>query len=105
LETFEIIWSSRAVKDLQKVYNFNTTVIGEEKSFEFIQLLIKHVDMLADKRFVEMGVIDEEFKHLKRKYKKLIEGDIKITYRLSTSTPVVYINRIFDTRQNPLKNK
>ncbi len=41
-----------------------------------------------------MGVIDEEFKHLKRGYRKLIEGDVKITYRLSTSKPVVYINRI-----------
>jgi hypothetical protein len=52
-----------------------------------------------------MGVIDEEFKHLKRDYRKLIEGDVKITYRLSTSKPVVYINRIFDARQRPSKNK
>jgi hypothetical protein len=52
-----------------------------------------------------MGAVDEEFKHLKRDYKKLIEGDIKITYRLSSNKPIVYINRIFDTRQNPSKNK
>lgn len=52
-----------------------------------------------------MGAIDEEFKHLKREYKKLIVRNIKITYRLSSSYPIVYINRVFDTRQDPLKNK
>ena len=52
-----------------------------------------------------MGAIDEEFKRLKREYKKLIEGEIKITYRLSTTKPIVYINRVFDTRQDPRKNK
>jgi hypothetical protein len=52
-----------------------------------------------------MGSVDEEFKHLKRKYRKLIEKHIKITYRLSKSQPTVYINRVFDTRQQPSKNK
>ena len=52
-----------------------------------------------------MGAIDEEFKHLKREYKKLIVRNIKITYRLSSSHPTVYINRVFDTRQDPVKNK
>ena len=105
METYEINWTSRAVKDLRKVYGFNTDVIGEEKAFELVQLLLERVDLLSDNKFVRMGAVDEEFKHLKRDYKKLIEGDIKITYRLSSNKPIVYINRIFDTRQNPLKNK
>jgi plasmid stabilization system protein ParE len=105
LETYEIIWTSRAAGDLKKVYRFYSQVIGEQKAFDFILLLLERVDRLSDKRFIKMGVIDEEFKHLKRGYRKLIEGDVKITYRLSTSKPVVYINRIFDTRQRPSKNK
>jgi hypothetical protein len=44
--------------------------------------------MLADKRFVEIGAIDEQFLLLKYDYKKLIEKNIKITYRLSTSKPI-----------------
>ena len=52
-----------------------------------------------------MGAVDEEFKHLKRQYKKLVVDNIKVTYRLNLSKPAVYVNRVFDTRQDPLKNK
>jgi plasmid stabilization system protein ParE len=105
LETYEIKWTNRATKDLRKIYNFNIGIIGEEGAFGLVLLLLERVDMLSDKRFVKMGAVDEEFRYLKRGYKKLIEGDIKITYRISTTKPVVYINRVFDTRQNPRKNR
>jgi plasmid stabilization system protein ParE len=105
LETYEIVWTSRAAKDLRKVYDFYTHQIGEEKAFEIIQHLLNKVEVLSDARFVKIGTVDEEFKHLKRHYKKLIEKNIKITYRLSKNKPTVYINRLFDTRQNPSKNK
>jgi hypothetical protein len=52
-----------------------------------------------------MGAIDEQFQHLKHDYKKLIEKNVKITYRVSASKPIVYINRVFETRQHPAKNK
>lgn len=105
METYKIDWTIRARKDLRKVYIFYTDLIGEEQAFELILKILERVDYLSDERFVKMGAIDEEFRHLKREYKKLIEGDIKITYRLSTIEPVVYINRVFDTRQHPNKNK
>lgn len=90
---------------MRKIYNFNISVIGEEKAFGLILLLLERVDMLSDKSFDRMGAVDEEFKHLKRGYKKLIEGNIKITYRISTTKPIVYINRVFDTRQDSYKNR
>lgn len=105
MEAYEISWTTRAANDLRKIYNFNIGVIGEEKAFGLILLILERVDMLPDKRFVQMGAVDEEFKHLKRGYKKLIEGDIKITYRISATKPIVYINRVFDTRQDPRKNR
>ncbi len=105
MERYEINWTTRAKKDLRKVYNFYTESVSEEKAFEFIETILERVDMLSDARFVEMGAIDEEFKHLKKEYKKLIEKDIKVTYRLSKSKTKVYINRVFDTRQHPSKNK
>ena len=105
MEAYEIIWTSRAASDLKKVYHFYTQILGEQKAFDLILLLLERVDCLSDKRFLKMGAKDEEFENLKRDYRKLIEGDIKITYRLSTSKHSVYINRIFDTRQHPSKNK
>ncbi|TAJ14675.1 type II toxin-antitoxin system RelE/ParE family toxin [Marinilabiliaceae bacterium JC017] len=105
MEAYQIVWTSRAVKDLRKVYNFNVEVRGEDKAFELTQFLIDRVTLLSNKKFIEMGVVDEDFKHLKRTYRKLIEGDVKITYRISSLKSIVYINRVFDMRQNPKKNK
>ncbi|MCA1757603.1 MAG: type II toxin-antitoxin system RelE/ParE family toxin [Bacteroidales bacterium] len=102
---YEIKWTSRAVSDLRKIYLFYTEQRGEEKAFTMVQSILKKVDVLSDKRFTGMGAVDEQFKHLKRDYKKLIVRNIKVTYRLSSSKPTVYINRVFDTRQDPVKNK
>jgi plasmid stabilization system protein ParE len=97
----QIKWTARAIKDLQKVYFFNIDLMGEEKSFALIERLLGRVERLADKRFVKMGPFDEQFSHYRRNYKKLFEGHLKITYRLSSDQTCVYINRVFDTRQNP----
>ncbi|MCK4923008.1 MAG: type II toxin-antitoxin system RelE/ParE family toxin [Bacteroidales bacterium] len=105
MEAYEIIWTSRAASDLKKVYHFYKQLIGEQKAFDLIMLLFKQVDRLSDKRFIKMGASDDEFEHLKRDYRKLIEGDIKVTYRLSISKTIVFIIRLFDTRQHPSKNK
>ena len=105
MENYEIIWTSRAASDLKKVFHFYTGIIGEQKAYDLILLLFEQVDRLHDRRFVKMGSVDQEFEHLKRDYRKLIEGEIKITYRYSISKQTIYINRIFDTRQNPSKNK
>lgn len=105
MEKYEINWTSRAKKDLREIYDFYCEAINEEKAFEIVIAVLKRVDLLSDSKFARMGSIDEEFKHLKRKYRKLIEKHIKITYRLSESQPIVYINRVFDTRQQPSKNK
>lgn len=105
METYEIKWTSRAKKDLRKVYDFYTDSIGEEKAFGIVINILDRVEFLTDNKFVEMGSIDEYFMHLKFEYKKLIENNIKITHRLSESKPIIFINRVFDTRQNPSKNK
>jgi len=105
LETYEISWTSRAKKDLRRVYDFYTKTIGEEKAFEIIEKVLERVELLSNDKFVRMGAVDEDFRHLNHQYKKLIENDVKITYRLSNSRHLVYINRIFDTRQHPSKNR
>ncbi len=87
------------------MYVFYTELAGESKAFEIVESLLERVDLLADKRFVKMGAIDEQFRHLKYEYKKLIEKNVKITYRVSASKPIVYINRVFETRQHPANNK
>ncbi len=95
MAVYEIKWTARAIKDLQKVFFFNADLMGEEKSLTFIVNILNRVDILSDKRFVKIGPADEKFNHLKRNYKKLVEGHIKITYRISSNKSCVYINRVF----------
>jgi plasmid stabilization system protein ParE len=104
LDCYEISWTARAIKDLRTVFEFYSEQAGHQKAIEIVRSMVEKVDILADTRFVELGAFDEQFAHLQRKYKKLIYKNIKITYRVSDNKHIVYINRVFDTRQNPLRN-
>ena len=97
--------TSRALKDLQKIRGFNDVLYGVLKSKEIINTVFKTIEILEipDFDFTEIGSIDEDFVHLKYEYRKLIENNYKITYRKAKSK--IYIVRVFDTRQNPNKNK
>jgi hypothetical protein len=106
LETFkEIIWTKRALSDLRKAYDFNSDIYGEEKSFAIVQRIISKIELLKDQRFDGIGAIDEDFQHLNYEYRKLTVGYLKVNYRIGFDNAKVYVNRIFDTRQNPKKNK
>ena len=97
--------TSRALKDLQKIRDFNDTFYGVPKSKEVIESLFKLMEVLENPiaDFTEIGSIDDDFIHLKYEYRKLIDGYYKITYRKSKQN--IFVVRVFDTRQNPRKNK
>lgn len=97
--------TSRAIKDLQELKSFSIKLHGKEKAQEFTDELFEYLEILEkpNNKFEQLGKVDETFVHLKHNYRKLITGDIKITYRLGKTK--IYIVRIFDTRQNPNKNK
>jgi plasmid stabilization system protein ParE len=101
----QVFLTSRALKDLEKSYVFNSKLYGFQVAKEIINEIINCIEVLENTiyDFSKIGSVDEEFKHLKRNYRKLIQGHYKITYREGQTK--VYINRIFDTRQNPNKNK
>jgi plasmid stabilization system protein ParE len=100
-----LLWTKRALTDLEKVYNFNSKIFGVKTARNIVFHIINKVEILEKPTFdySEIGEVDNSFEHLKRNYRKLIEGHCKITYRVGKTK--IYINRIFDTRQNPNKNK
>lgn len=100
-----VFWTTRSVKDLEKITRFNASLYGFKKAIEIANLIREHTEILENSsyEFSEIGQADTEFSHLKRQYRKLINHHCKITYREGTNK--IYINRIFDTRQNPNKNK
>ncbi len=98
-----VYWTSRALKDLEKVTRFNAMLFGFEKAILIALELRESTEILESSNFKEIGAVDEDFVHLKHEYRKLIHYHCKITYREGKSK--IYINRVFDTRQNPTKNK
>ena len=103
--TKPVFWTTRAVKDLEKTTQFNINLYGFKIAISIALSIQKSTEILENPiyDFSEIGSVDSDFSHLKRKYRKLIEGNCKITYREGKTK--IYINRIFDTTQNPNKNK
>lgn len=95
----------RALKDLQNIRLFNDELYSVLKSKEIIETIFQEISLLQNSTidFSEMGAIDEDFLHLTYEYRKLIISHYKITYRKGKKS--IYVVRIFDTRQNPSKNK
>jgi len=100
-----VFWTTRATKDLEKTIKFYIKLYGAKKALEIATELRKHTEVL-EKENVDtslVGSIDESFLHLKHTYRKLTKEHCKITYREGKTK--IYIVRVFDTRQNPKKNK
>jgi plasmid stabilization system protein ParE len=100
-----IFFTTRALNDLEKIARFNTSLLGFEKSKSVTYDIIKCLEILENPEydFSKIGSVDSEFAHLKRNYRKLIHSYYKITDREGNDK--IYVNRIFNTRQNPKKNK
>jgi plasmid stabilization system protein ParE len=98
-----VYWTARAIKDLERVTRFNAILYGFKKAIVIATELRESTEILENENFKEIGSFDEDFVHLKFEYRKLIHNHCKITYREGKTK--IYINRVFDTRQNPNKNK
>lgn len=97
--------TSRAIKDLKKAKSFNSDLYGAARAQEIIDEIFELLETLEnpDYDFSEIGEVDKDFDHLKYPYRKLTIPHCKITYRKGKTK--IYVIRIFDTRQNPKKNK
>lgn len=100
-----LFWTQRALGDFAKINSFNEQLLGNEKSYEVTENIVQKILLLVNPAFdyTTIGSPDEAFSTYKREYRKLIESHYKITYRIGKDK--IYIMRIFDTRQNPHKNK
>ena len=95
----EIIWTDLAKQDLRQAYEFNTHLMGEEKAFRLIERLVEKTEVLYNPLSGGTRYLSE--KTPETNYQKLVEGHFIIVYRQEGH--LFYINRIFDTSQNPSK--
>ena len=98
----EVVWTTRALSDLNTVMKFNTSLYGFAKSAIITSELIDRTELLEVENFRKIGSIDEAFAEFKYEYRKIFQNHCKITYREGKTK--IYITRIFDTRRNPDKN-
>ncbi|GAB5524027.1 MAG: hypothetical protein Roseis2KO_18990 [Roseivirga sp.] len=96
----EIIWSNPAKTDLQNIYEFNIQIRGEEKAFELIKKIMEVASLLESKTIGSTKYVSDI--HPEIDYQKLIWSHYLIIFRFE-SDDLIYINRVFDSRQNPSK--
>ena len=100
MNSVEIIWTESALNDLNIIIEFisqHSTSPAEQVAFR----ILFRVNQLY--KFPKSGQIESLLRKLKPEYRYLVEGHSKIIYRHENSK--IFIERIIDTRQNPIKLK
>jgi plasmid stabilization system protein ParE len=95
----EVIWSGKAESDLQKIYDFNSPIIGEEKAFQIIERLVLKTDILTNEILGGTRYISSRNPEVN--YQKLVHGNHLIIYLIKGK--LIQILRVFDARQDPAK--
>lgn len=95
----EIVWTKSALADLRSIYLFNISLLGEEKAFKRVELIKIKAEVLRQPIIGSSRFISKRYPE--RNYQKLVIKPYILVFRQIGQ--VVFINRIFDTRQNPDK--
>ena len=95
----EIIWTETAKNDLKNIFNFVKSEININKAQLIVFQIFDKTSVLKNMR--EAGQKEPKFERLKNEYRRLIFKHYKIVYHISAE--LVYINKVFDSRQSPNK--
>jgi len=98
-KNYKIIWTKIAKEDLHQIYNFHLKSSTKEAADKVTNKLLKKIKFLYGMPFI--GQIEPALIKLDNDYRRLIEGNYKIIYHINNDQ--IFINRIFDTRQDPKK--
>ena len=95
----EVVWTKAAQTDLQEIYEFTIPLQGEQQAYELIESIRQKAEVLyqpviGSTRFVS-------HRHPERNYQKLVIKSYLLIFRQIGQ--VVFVNRIFDSRQDPKK--
>ena len=100
-EQREVVWTRAAQRDLQAIYEFTIPLQGEESAYQLVESIrqkaeLLHRPVIGSTRFVS-------HRHPERNYQKLVIRPYVLIFRQIGQ--VVFVNRIFDSRQDPNKLK
>ena len=94
----QVIWSTEALVDLEVIYDFLA-----EKSPSAAQRITENLlaRAKADWNLSWIRAIQEILRGTGKDHRYFVEGNYKIIYSYQSQRQVVYIEIIFDTRQDP----
>lgn len=95
----EVVWTRAAQADLQAIYEFNSPLLGEEKAYELVEAIRQKAEVLYQPIIGSTRFMSERYPE--RNYQKLTIKPYILIFRQIGQ--VVFVNRIFDTRQHPGK--
>ncbi len=100
MNQLEIIWTESALNDLNTIIEFvsqQSVSFAEQVAYK----ILFRVNQLHS--FPKSGQVEPVLKNMKQEYRYLIESHSKIIYKQENTQ--IFIERIIDTRQNPVKLK
>ncbi len=97
----DIVWSEFAEKQLDKIFNYYLTNIGEPTAKKIVLNILQNTEKLKLAQFIGQKEIFLE--HRDEAYRYLISSNYKIIYSVDVANNIVKIADIFDVRQNPIK--
>ncbi len=95
---FKVVWSTRSLNDLNRVHDLLVEVSPQQAS-RMVESILDRVTQLE--KFPESGPVEASLSHRNKAHRYLVEGHCKLIYRIEKS--IVFVIRVFDTRQNPEK--
>ena len=98
-EQREVVWTKSAQADLKAIYEFITALQGEQKAYELVEAIRQKAGMLYRSIIGSTRLISRRYPE--RNYQKLVIKSYVIVFRQIGQ--VIFINRIFDNRQDPDK--
>ena len=96
-----ILWSDRALRDLEGIFAFNALVQGSEKSSRLVGNIVNFIKRRLGGR-IDGGMPDLILNRYLKNIRKVIFGNYRISYINIGERRLIL--RIFDTRRDPSKN-
>jgi toxin ParE1/3/4 len=94
----KLFWSDRALKDLDNIIDYYIT-LSEQATMDIVINLYGKIGKLID--YPESGQKQALTQNTIYEIRYLVESNWKVLYSLRED--IIYIETIFDTRQNPAK--
>lgn len=95
----KIFWTEIAIVELKSIYKYYKVHASIEIAKRIQQSILNRTLQLTT--HPDSGQVEPNLEDLKQDHRYLVEGHVKIIYRIINSS--IFITDIFDTRQDPDK--